>query len=121
MAVPWVRGVVSAHLYHRCADRSPRPQGDTMTPPTTADLRAYLRGQLSPERYTAVDCWLDQHPEMAEKLLEEAGADDTGALAQVQPTVQDGFVTDGGAGRLRPDGEIGAGGMAVVAAARDRS
>lgn len=89
--------------------------------PTTADLRAYLRGQLNAERYTEVDCWLDQHPEMAEKLLEEAGADDTGALASVKSTIADGFVTDGGAGRLRTDSELGTGGMAVVAAARDRA
>ncbi|HEX3134961.1 MAG TPA: protein kinase [Planctomycetota bacterium] len=93
-----------------------------MNAPTTADLRAYLRGQLNAERYTEVDCWLDQHPEMAEKLLEEAGADDTGALASVKPTTNDdGFITDGGAGRLRTDSELGTGGMAVVAAARDRA
>ncbi|HEX3131961.1 MAG TPA: hypothetical protein VHX44_00090, partial [Planctomycetota bacterium] len=89
--------------------------------PTADDLRAYLRGQLNPERYIEVDSWLDQHPQMAEKLLEEAGADDTGALANVKSTAQDGFVTDGGAGRLRTDSELGAGGMAVVEAARDRA
>ncbi len=92
-----------------------------MNAPTTADLRAYLRGQLNAERYAEVDAWLDQHPELAEKLLEEAGADDTGALASVKSTITDGFVTDGGAGRLRTDSELGTGGMAVVEAARDRA
>jgi serine/threonine protein kinase len=92
-----------------------------MTPPSIADLRAYLRGQLGPERYTEVDCWLDQHPEMAERLLAEAGADDTGALAAVKLPVADGFVADGGANRLRTDGQLGVGGMAQVAAARDRA
>src|SRR5687767_2780084 len=92
-----------------------------MTPPTATELRAYLRGQLNAERYTEVDRWLDQHPELAEKLLEEAGADDTGALASVKSTITDGFVTDGGAGRLRTDSELGTGGMAVVEAARDRA
>jgi eukaryotic-like serine/threonine-protein kinase len=92
-----------------------------MNAPTAADLRAYLRGQLNAERYAEVDTWLDQHPELAEKLLEEAGADDTGALASVKSTITDGFVTDGGAGRLRTDSELGTGGMAVVEAARDRA
>jgi hypothetical protein len=92
-----------------------------MIPPSTADLRAYLRGQLSPERYTEVDCWIDQHPEMAEKLLAEAGADDTGALAAVTLPTNDGFIADGGANRLRTDSQLGVGGMAQVAAARDRA
>jgi len=93
-----------------------------MTPPTTADLRAYLRGQLSAERFAEVERWLDQQPaETAERLLEEVGANDTGVLASVKPMVNDGFVTDGGAGRLRTDSELGTGGMAVVAAARDRA
>ncbi len=92
------------------------------TTPTTDDLRAYLRGQLTRERFVEVERWLDAQPaETVERLLEESRAEDAGALANVKPTTASGFIADGGAGRLRPDGQIGVGGMAVVAAARDRA
>ena len=85
--------------------------------PTTDDLRAYLRGQLTSERFIEIERWLDAQPaETVERLLEESRAEDVGALANVKPPAVSGFVADGGAGRLRPDGQIGVGGMAVVAA-----
>ncbi len=90
--------------------------------PAAADLRAYLRGQLSAARHGEVEQWLDaQSAEVAERLLEEAGGEDTGALASMKSSVAPGFVADGGAGRLRTAGELGTGGMAVVASARDRA
>lgn len=93
-----------------------------MTPPTSAEVRAYLRGQLSGNRFAEVEGWLDaQPPEVVEPLLDEFGDDETGSLASVKPNAVQGFVADGGAGRLRADGELGVGGMAVVASARDRA
>jgi len=93
-----------------------------MTPPSTDDVRAYLRGQLSGARFAEVESWLDaQPPDIVEKLLDEVGGEDTGALASVKPSALQGFVADGGEGRLRTDGELGSGGMAMVASARDRS
>ena len=90
--------------------------------PTTDELRGYLRGQLTSERFVEIERWLDAQPaETVERLLEESRAEDAGALAKVKPPAVSGFVADGGAGRLRPDGQIGIGGMAVVAAARDRA
>jgi hypothetical protein len=92
------------------------------TSPTTDDLRAYMSGQLTTERFVEVERWLDaQSPETVERLLEESRDEEAGVLANVKPTTASGFIADGGAGRLRPDGQIGVGGMAVVAAARDRA
>ena len=92
------------------------------TTPTTDELRGYLRGQLTSERFVEIERWLDAQPaETVERLFEESRAEDAGALANVKPTTASGFIADGGAGRLRPDGQIGVGGMAVVAAARDRA
>jgi tRNA A-37 threonylcarbamoyl transferase component Bud32 len=100
-----------------------QPDQATAAPgtPSVSELRAYRQGQLTPERFAAVERWLDTQPAaVAEDVLEAAGGEDAGVLASVKPQDAPGFVADGGAGRLRADGEIGAGGMAVVASARDR-
>jgi serine/threonine protein kinase len=93
-----------------------------MSEPTGEELRAYLSGGLSPERFAAIEQWLDaQPPEKIEQLFHELGQHDTGKLHDVSITaVPEGFITEAPAQRLRVENPLGAGGMAVVAAAQDR-
>jgi hypothetical protein len=91
--------------------------------PSSDDLRAYRRGLLSPGRFAEIERWLDTQPApLVERLLEEAASDEAGLLAAAAPPPpNEGFLPDAGAHRLRHEADIGTGGMATVAAARDRS
>ncbi len=94
-----------------------------MNAPSSAELKAYRLGQLSAQRFAEIEEWLDAlPPEEADRVLEDAGGDETGSLGQVKISPDNqGFVADAGLGRLRVDDELGTGGMAHVKAARDRS
>jgi tRNA A-37 threonylcarbamoyl transferase component Bud32 len=94
-----------------------------MSAPSLSEIKAYRLGQLSPSRFSEIEQWLDQQtPQEVERLLEQAGGDETGTLHQVKVSQgAQGFVADAGSGRLRLDDELGVGGMAHVVSARDRS
>jgi tRNA A-37 threonylcarbamoyl transferase component Bud32 len=92
--------------------------------PDRDELRAFCAGQLSAQRFEAVDRWLASLPEAeADRLLSDVGASDAaGSLGMMEriETPQPGFATDLPRGRLRPGLRIGSGGMAVVNSAHDR-
>lgn len=90
--------------------------------PDDDELRAFLRGALTAERFAAVDAWLAAlPPPEAERRL--ASLDQPGRnLALAAPTPENhGFAAERADGRLVAGDSLGAGGMATVVAAHDRA
>lgn len=96
----------------------------SVTVPSEAELRSYLQGTLSAERFAVVDAWIANQtsPDEVERLLIAAEPLPTSLphLKHARATT-DAFTIDGPRGRLTPGEELGAGGMGIVRAAHDRA
>lgn len=94
------------------------------TVPSESELRSYLQGTLSAERFAVVDAWMatQNSPEEVERLLVAAEPEPTVLphLKHARETT-DAFTIDGPRGRLTPGEELGVGGMGIVRAAHDRA
>ena len=97
---------------------------DQVPTPSEADVRAYLQGTLTSDRFAEVDAWVAQPAAQAEveRLLAAAEplAKSIPALERTQPSAHV-FAVDAPRGRLIPGATLGEGGMGIVRAAHDRA
>ncbi|MHC5067218.1 MAG: hypothetical protein ACYTF0_01385 [Planctomycetota bacterium] len=88
------------------------------TPPSSDELRAYLAGDLDPQRFAIIDAWLTALPEdEADRLLDAAAP--AIELPAEMATAQSAFTSLPARRRFQHEATIGSGGMGIVEAWRD--